>query len=287
MSENRLQPQRYLGLELAGAKNPKTTLAVIEYYPKENKVFLLDIHDRIGGTEEEGADKALIGHIKDLVRNHPKNTVSLAVNVPLELPPCIPCTKKICPFPDKCTVPAVKWMRDTVKRASKSGSANLPRIKEFTPYTQRPIELWIRYHVLPDLPEKLKFDIDETLGGNKAPLTARMQFLKRHLGDTRTFEVWPKLTIACLNAKLKLSQRILTSYRRLEEGAFARGEILEAFSKTLGLFIYERDARKLASNLSSFDAFICAYTALLADNGKCALPPKGFPTASGWVHYPE
>ena len=31
------------------------------------------------------------------------------------------------------------------------------------------------------------------------------------------------------------------------------------------IFIYERDIRKLAHSLASFDAFICAYTALLAD----------------------
>ena len=286
MTESRLQPQRYLGLELAGAKNPKTTLAVIEYYPKENKVFLLDIHDRIGAEEDESADHVLIRHLRDQFANHPKGTVSLAVNVPLELPPGIPCTKKTSQFPEKSTLPAVKWMRDTVKKAARSGGSG-PRVKEFTPYTQRPIELWVRYHVFPDLPERLHFDIDETLGGNKAPLTARMQFLKYHLAETKMFEVWPKLTVGCLAAKLKLSGRVLSSYRRLEEGAFARSEILEAFSKSFGIFIYEKDVRKLSHSLSAFDAFVCAYTALLADNGKCAVPPKGFPVSSGWVHYPE
>ena len=41
--------ERFLGLELAGAKNNKTALSILEYYPREQKIFLLDIRDRISG----------------------------------------------------------------------------------------------------------------------------------------------------------------------------------------------------------------------------------------------
>lgn len=286
MTDHRWQPRRYLGLELAGAKNSKTTLAVIEYYPKENKIFLLDVHDKLGAGEEDPADQVLIELIREHADENPHHSLILGANVPVQLPACIGCERK-CPMPGKCTVPSVKWMRDSVRKASRSSSADLPRIKEFTPYTQRPVELWLRYSILPQLPERIRFDIDETLGGNKAPLTARFQYIQKHLKGFRIVETWPKLTIACLGEELKLNHRLQTSYRKLEEGAHARTEILEEIIDHFGIFVYDRDARKISQSLTAFDAFICALTALLSDTERCAQPPKGFPVQSGWIHYPE
>jgi hypothetical protein len=285
MSESRFQPRRYLGLELAGAKNPKTTLAVLEHYPKEHKTFLLEIRDKIGPEDGQTGDEALVDTILEAMKDSPHPTAKMGVNVPLELPPCIECTKKTCPLPSRCTVPAVKWMRESVKRAARAPVSL--RVKDFTPYTQRPIELWLRYHVLAELPERLRFEIDETLGGNKAPLTARMHFLKRHLGKLEIVETSPKLTVARLMSPIKHSHRLISAYRRLEEGAYARSEIIEQLAGNLGVFIYEKDARTLAHSLSAFDAFLCAYGAVLSDHDLCEKPPKGFPVSSGWVHYPE
>ena len=171
-----------------------------------------------------------------------------------------------------------------------------PRVLEFTPYTQRPVELWMRYHVLPKLlpkpPGNLAahleppFEIDEALGGTKAPLTARMSYLQRHLGKLATSEIWPKLSIAILADELGLQKRMISRYRQLEEGVHAREEILEILTHRRGIFIYERDIAKLAQNLASFDAFICAYTALLADTAQCTPSPHGFPAGAGWVSFP-
>jgi len=270
-----------LGLELSGAKNPKTALATIQFYPKERKAFLLDIYERISGHDHQSGDEALLEVIQELA---PK-PVLLAVNVPLELPPCISCSRKHCPLPHRCSVPTVQWMRETTRKASKSSSEI--RVKEFTPYTQRPVEIWNRYHVLPTLDPSATFEIDETLGGNRAPLAARMNFLKRHLGKHRLIEAWPKLTIAMLAQGLGLSRRTLSSYRHLEEGAHARAEILEKLVAKHAIFIYERDQRKLSHSLTAFDAFLCAYTALLCDRDQCVKPPRGFPIASGWVEHPR
>jgi hypothetical protein len=275
-------PHRYLGLELAGAKNQKTAIATIEYYPKEKKIFLLDIYDRISASEDQTGDEALL----DILREAGPSVARIGVNVPLELPACITCTRKTCPLPAKCVVPAVKWMRMFTRRAYKNPSLDI-RVKEFTPYTQRPFELWARYQLIPQLSEESRFDVDETLGGNKAPLTARMHFLKMHLRDFELIEAWPKLTVAILTADLQISRRIIASYRHLDNGAHARVEILEALSEKYGIFIYERDLRKLSHSLTAFDSFICSYTALLSDNEACTRPPNGFPVTSGWVQYPK
>jgi hypothetical protein len=271
------ESKRYLGLELSGAKNQKTALAVLEHFPKEKKTFLLEAYERVVPRTDQTGDEALLELLGDL---QPGVTL-MGINVPLTLPPCIHCTKKVCPLPRKCTVPEVKWMRQVNSRA---------KGLEFTPYTQRPVELWVRHQVLPHLEETygtVKFEIDETLGGSKAPLTARMQFLSRHLKSFSPIEVWPKLTVAMLAMNAQLPKRVLSQYRHLDTGVQGREQLLTMLVEHMGLFIYERDAKKLTTSLATFDAFICALTALLADQGACAKVPHPFPAHSGWVHYPQ
>lgn len=262
---------------------------MLEYFPKERKTFLLEVFDRIvpsadrptGGVITTSGDQALLELITELREDGPQHTL-LGVNVPLELPPGI--THAAHKPQDKLSASAqkaIQWMRKAATRVT----------PEYTTYTQRPVEIWIRHHVLPKLPESHRFEIDEALGGTKAPLTARMNFLKRQLGATRRplpiVEIWPKLSVSLLAQEMGLSRRVVQSYRRLEEGAQAREQILDAMSEKCGIFMYERDLRKLSMSLAAFDAFICAFTALLCDQKRCEPPPKGFPIASGWVHYPK
>lgn len=272
---------RYIGLELAGAKNNKTALAVLEHYPKEKKIFLLDLHDRISGTSTKqslkSSDQALLDLIQELSQQE-QAKIHLGVNIPIELPPCIVCTRKTCPMPAQCTISAVKWMRKVTRKT---------KGREFTPYTQRPAEIWLKNMILSELPEWAQFEIDEALGGNRAPLTARMNFLKRHLTPIPIIEVLPKLTIAILAVQLGIHKRIASTYRHLELGSHSREEIIETLAEAHGVFIYERDVRKLSSSLAAFDAFICAYTALLANTGSTEKTPPGFPVSASWIHYPR
>jgi len=282
------RPRRYLGMDLAGAKNQKTALATLEYYPREQKTFLLDVYDRIVPKDEQTGDEALLEVLEEL-RGGPHEVALLGVNVPLTLPPCAICSRKACSKLGKCGDPAVKWMRDFTRKNARAHRAEPGgiRVRDFTPYTQRPTELYVRYQVMPELEPAQRFEIDESLGGNKAPLTMRMQYLKRYLVGLPVVETWPKLTIALLSRELGISRRMIMSYRRLEEGIHARQEILEAMAKRFGLFIYDRDLRKLSQSLPAFDAFACAYTALLSDTGRCAKVPSGFPDPEGWVHHPK
>ncbi len=273
------ETNRFLGLELAGAKNQKTSLAVLEFYPKEKKIFLLDIFDKIVGHDCQTGDEAVL----EVIQEESSGCVKMGVNVALELPPCLTCTRKSCPLPSHCTVSSVKWMREFHQKTSQ----NLNPLKEFTPYTQRPVELWIKNQVLPSLSLPRLLEVDETLGGNRAPLTARMNFLKRHLQKIPLIEVWPKLTLAVVSNTLGIPQRIFSTYRDLEEGVHSREEILTQLIEKQAIFIYDRDLKKLSQNLTAFDALICAWTALLSEQNLCADFPIGFPIKSGWIEYPQ
>jgi hypothetical protein len=291
MAESRvlpLQPRRYLGLELAGAKNLKTAVSVLEYYPREQKVFLLDVYDRISGHDEQTGDDALLETLREFSHEGTgaeRNRIAkMGVNVPIGLPPCITCTRRSCETSGKCGDPSVKWMREQIRKASESRAHGM-NVRDFTPYTQRPFEIWARYQILPKLAEDFRFEIDEALGGNRAPLTARMHYLRKRLGDLPIVEVWPKLTIASLASALSLPKRLVAQYRKPEEGYAARVELLEIIAMQKGVFIYDRDLKKLGQSLTAFDAFVCAYTALLADRDMTVKAPRGFPKDGGWVEY--
>jgi hypothetical protein len=278
------QPRRYLGLELAGAKNQKTSLAVLEYYPREEKVFLLDVYDKISGHNEQTGDEALIETIEEATSNEKNRVAKIGVNVPIELPPCISCTKKACLGAAGCSEPAAKWMREVARKASDSPETSV-KVLEVTPYTQRPFEIWARYRILPELHPDFRFEIDEALGGTRAPLTARMHYLKRHLPNLPIVEVWPKLTISTIAQAFSLSRKLIQNYRKPEKGYAARVEILETIAIKKGVFIYDRDLKKLGQSLTAFDAFMCAYTAVLTDREMTVKAPKGFPKGSSWVAY--
>jgi hypothetical protein len=267
--------QRFLGLELSGAKNSKTSVSILEFYPKEKKVFLLDIHERVTAREGQSPDQALL----ELLAELSPGLSLMGVNVPLTLPPCLLCSPSRCK--GACRSPATQWMERFVRRRPQRKGEIV-----FTPYTQRPVELWLRYEVLGAMPKPLQFEVDEAMGGNRAPLTARMQYLKRSLDPATLVEVLPKLTALRLCLGLGLDKRLLSRYRKLEEGSHARAVFLEALIEKRGIFIYERDLRKLSHSLAAFDSFLCAYTALLCEQGQCEKPPRGFPVASGWIEHP-
>jgi hypothetical protein len=279
-----MQPRRYLGLELAGAKNQKTSLAVLEYYPREQKVFLLDVYDRISAHEGQTGDQALIETLEEATSNEKNRVAKIGVNVPIELPPCITCTRRQCLGSGGCSEPIAKWMRETARKAAESDEHGM-NVLEVTPYTQRAFEIWARYRILPELHPDLRFEIDEALGGNRAPLTARMHYLKKHLDGLPIVEVWPKLTISTIAQAFGLPKRLIQNYRKPEEGYPARIELLETIAMKKGVFIYDRDLKKLGQSLTAFDAFICAYTAVLADRDMTARAPKGFPKGASWVAY--
>lgn len=280
---------RFLGLELSGAKSHKTALAVIDYFAKEKKIFVTHIYDRLphksGRMSATSRGLSSDQHLISTLRGLASEETTLATHVPLQLPPCIECKIKNCPMPANCKVSSVRWMR---KLSGKHARRRNPaiKIKEITPYTQRPVELWMKFQIQPELPPNFRFEIDDALGGNKAPLTARIWFLKRHLKFLRLIEAWPKLTLAKIVQKFHLEVSLLSQYRDLETGAVAREHLLDAMVNYYNIFIYDRDIDKLAQSLQAFDAFICSFTALLYELGQCAAIPEGFPKQAGWIQFP-
>lgn len=252
--------QLSLGLELGGGKSARTSLVVLKYFPAEKKVFLQEVHSQLQATREESGDEALL----KLLNTFPA-AETLAVHAPLSLAPCITCQLPVCPRFEQCTVPSVAWMREEAKRLK------LTALKAPTPYTQRPVDLYLRGRVQKDLP--IDVPLEETLGSGLAPLAARMQYLKRHLPQKKFLEVNPKISIAAIAQWFGISQRELRRYRDMEDGAQNRIFLLEAIargSKNIDvptLFLYNADTVLLAKDLDAFDAFITALMPIYQEAG--------------------
>lgn len=257
---------RVLGLELAGAKNDKTALAVFEYFPQEEKTYLLHLYEGLGARGDLNADRVLLSILHE---SKGPNSV-LCVNVPLQFPPCTRCELKACVTKGECQSPEAKWGQ---------------KIGNFTPYTQRPVELWLKKEVVSK--HGLTLDVDETLGGARAPLTARMVHLLARLKGFEVIECVPKLTTMLLGKSKRVPKALLEDFRTLGKGARARADLLRSVLPSLGLYLGPHDLVRAARSLSAFDALFCGATGILFIRDRCVKPPRGFPVRSGWIQYPQ
>src|SRR5690349_19446228 len=93
-----------MGIELGGGKSARTSVAVLDYFPEEKKIFIAELFPHVQGDKFISGDEALLQIVNSF------EVEWIAIHAPLSLPPCIPC-KLACPGFLRCTVPAVKWMR--------------------------------------------------------------------------------------------------------------------------------------------------------------------------------
>lgn len=267
---------RSLGLEVSGSKNDRTALAVLDFYPKTQRLILVDIQPKIVGVEDMSADEALVRAVEEALGEAPHLT-GLSIHGPLSLPPVLRQAVKEGkpqPFSEKSRDAEILWMNELWKRLK-------PKPRPFAPYLERPAELHMRYVC------KEKFPVAEAMGANLAPIAARLQFLKPHLPEPQN-EVYPRATLARVVASLGLPKTIARDYSDLERGVYTREQFFTYLGKKIPqLFIYEKDLEQMVVNLSAFNAFLCALTQHLIFAEQCETPSKNFPKSAGWIHFPR
>lgn len=266
----KLRQHSFVGICLGGGKTARTSVAVVDYFPQHKKVFLSRIIDRVGSEGDNSADRQLLKVIADL----DKRPEWIALDVPLQLPKCLRCRLK-CPGYERCKVPEIQWLR----RSHARYRAKKRPHKMFTPYTQRCVEQFIAHEL------EETFHPQHALGANSAPLTARAQYLLKHLKPA-TLEVIPEVALWRIGKALGMSRLHLRHHRHSIEGEKSRHYILQNLVANQVVFIYEQDLQVLASNGCAFDAFIAAFTAYLNFVQKCEARPKGYPRAASWVAIP-
>jgi hypothetical protein len=270
--QNQLKPHRFIGIDLSGGKNDRTSVSVLDYYKSQNKLFLTHIYEHVQQEGDVSADQALF----EIITDHMENLEYLCIDAPLKFPKCIRCQLR-CPGYEKCNEKEIQWMWKEHRKRKKLK----PRARLFTPYTQRAAEIYIANESGENVTPM------ETLGANIAPLTARASFLTRRLPKAiKCLEVYPKLTVLRVGGTLKISKSHLNHYKHQIGGDESREVILQNLVKRDLVFVYQQDFIKLIDNPHSFDSFMAAFTGFLKFNDQCEKPPKDFPMSDGWIDFP-
>lgn len=265
-----LEVERYLGLSIAGGKTDKTALCSLDYYPKQKKIFLSRLFNKIKSEGQVSADLKVCSLVAECTK--PK---VLAMDAPLQLPKCLRCTLK-CPGYETCTVEEVQWMWKHHEQREKEKRPN----KLFTPYTERCVDLYLATQ----LDEKIQ--IQHAMGSNMAPLTARALFLKRRM-KVPVIEANPKVSLWRFGQKLHVAKSHLRFHKHWETGVETREHILQKMMDKKWIFIYEQDRKELIENANAFDSLLMAMTSLLYEHNQCEARPAGFPLEESWVAVPK
>jgi hypothetical protein len=266
---------RYLGLELGG--NRRTAVVALDYFPHEGKVFLAESAVHLHGTKDETADDALVRTVNRF------GSHLIAVDAPLTFPPCLVCEVSDCPGASHCPKDSVRWMREESERRRWS-KAKFP-----APYTHRPVDLLMRGKWQEDAP--LPLPSDEAFGSSRAPLAARISYLRRHFHCKSLLEANPRFALAGLAEWYGISNRELRRCRDMEYGAENRFTILNKIAEKSAapglphVFLYMTDVVSLSKELAGFDALLCALMGLL--HGLDLLEKPEIPVEWGFVARPK
>lgn len=288
---------RLFGLSLGGGKTDRTALVILDFYVKQQKTFIVDVYEAVGGHDDISADEAILQTVFESLLPSQLAGMIFAFDSPIQMPPCAQACESTCQSLDKCKRPAVVWMHKFQKKLKK-------KAREFTPYTQRPVDYFFRNATKEDY-QSLGVDHDkihqlasqavpdETLGANQAPKAARAHYLlskiraKLKKEKLSVIEVWPKLSLLFASKGLKVKAERILHYRGLEDGLEIREIMLAQMAEYSSIFVYERDQRKIVDHIPAFDAFITSWVALLSYQGKSLKWPKDLPTESGWIEIPS
>ncbi len=259
---------RFAGVALGGGKTDKTAVAILDFFPDQNRVFLRSLRERVSGQTNKGqeitADEALL----KILNKEETNLSIIAFDVPLTLPVSISGTHK---EEDK----VLSWMRKQHDKRSKEKRPN----KMFTPYTERAAEIYIAHEL------EEAFHPPHALGSNHAPLTARAHYLKKRLKQ-KLIETYPKLSLWRIGQTLQMPKSHLRFHRHAVDSDEARHFILQTLIEKEIAFIYQQDLKTMVENNIPFEAFLCALTAFLHFRGQTEKPPSDFPKTEAWIDFP-
>lgn len=259
-----------MGISLAGGKTDKACLAVIEYFPKFQKVFLSRVFDKIKNEENISSDLK----IHEIIQQYRGEIESIALDVPWELPLCLKCQLK-CPGYENCHEPHIQWMWSSFRKWKEKKKA----LKLFTPYTERCCEILVSREL------EEPFVVSHALGANTAPLFARAKFILNRMKVT-SIECNPRLSIWRIGRALQVNKSQLRQYKHSASGDESRKILLTALSEKNVAFVYDQDFKLMIQNSHAFEAFICAFTAFLKYRRLTEERPVGFPKEEAWIEFP-
>ncbi|OFZ29032.1 MAG: hypothetical protein A2622_13140 [Bdellovibrionales bacterium RIFCSPHIGHO2_01_FULL_40_29] len=264
---------RFLGISLAGGKSDKACVALIEYYPKNKKIFLSRLFEKLKSEEKISVDLK----IHDLIDQNKETLEYVAFDIPWNLPACLTCVRR-CPGYENCNEEHIQWMWNYHDEKLKKKKPK----KIFTPYTQRCVEMYFSSEL------EETFTLHHAMGSNSAPLLARAQFIKKRLDpNLKCIEVNPGLTLWRVGQMMNMMKSQLRNHRAAFGGDESRKQFLHNLNEKNLTFIYHQDMKQMIENSHAFEAFLCALTGFLKYKDLTESRPKNFPKQEDWIEFPK
>ncbi len=271
IAKDQSKPLRFVGVSLSGGRSDRACLAVVEYFPKQERFFLTRLYEKIKTDDESSADQKII----NIIHQHKNGLELVAFDSPISLPKCISCKLK-CPGYEVCQEPELKWFR---KFFDKINLKKKPK-KFFLPYSQRCVDAYLNYT------NEEGVNVHHALGANLAPLTARALYLQKRI-DVKCIEIQPHISVVRLGKQLKIAKSQLTSFHHQIGGDEVRKNFLNQIIEKKNIFIYQQDYKSMIENNHAFEAFISSYVAYLDFHHQTETRPEGFPSDEAWVAIPK
>jgi hypothetical protein len=278
----------YAGIHLSGVSANRTSIAIVRGRILESPLRIMKVYERIGSFGSLFSDERLLE-----VLTHAGPFAEVFVDCPLSVPPCVACTRPICPGVVSCDDVAVAYMLRANERLRRRGAA---KSRPLNPQSQR---LWDVYQ----LESRLEGDRPEpSYSANLAPLVTRAMTLQKRLRgaalpiDLRETSI--PHAIQELAGPLDLGRRVFQTYRRFEGGQKVRLGILNQLivQGWLELDFDLTESREgddppaveqIAQTPETFHAVIAALVAAMHKVGLTQPPPSHFGGGEGWVHVPR
>jgi hypothetical protein len=268
------------GIHLSGPNAQKTAVTVLSGDPRETPLKVTKVYEKIGAFGTVFSDERLVD-ILTLVGP----LAAVFVDCPLTVPPCVSCQLPSCPGAMHCNDVAVAYMLAISDKVRRRGAR---RARPVNPQNQR---LWDVIQLTATAEERL----EPSYSANLAPLVARSRTLQRRLAALdpviELYETQVPHALEALRESLGLAGDIRQSYRRFEDGAQRRRDVITALQAKGWLAVasgaQEQVAEaQLVGSVEVFHAFVTALVAACHVAGMTIERPKEYISTEGWVYLP-
>lgn len=267
---------KFLGLHLSGANSERSALVAMEKNI-DNQYVISEIHEKIGSFGSVFSDDRLVHLIQHISPNE-----TIFVDAPLSAPPCVVCTREVCPGAVKCDDLSVAYLLSITETHREQ-----KKPKKKRPLNPQAHRVWDALNMLGECG-----GLEPTYTSNKAPLAIRAKTLQKRLKHISNCSYSLKET-AILNSLIKLAglfneiESDVRMYRSFENGYEVRLDFLRQLDSLSWISLTETNIQTFATKLPVFNAFICSLVAMLDYNKLTILPPKNFELENQWVYIPE
>lgn len=237
----------------------------------QGKLKISHVFDRIGAMGQIFSDERLLDILKATLPD-------LAfVDAPLSEPPCVVCTRDVCPGVDACEDLVVANMQKIITETDKGKKRKRP----INPQTQR------YWDVMQWAESKGHFQ-ESSYSANMAPLAVRAKTLQRRINEwQRGFKLKETSVphfLRALAQGLSIPEDWARSYKAFGVGRENRERFVEAlYQKELLDLNHLEDVAQSAEN---FSAMACALASCFFVRKQLQMPRNLFEEEHGWVYLP-